>query len=167
MLFPAFNRSLDFAAGFAGLDGFAAVVEFLALGKPELYLGMTALGEVDAERHEGEALLLRLAHQLVDFFLVQEQFSGSGWIMIHDVAMAVGTDMTIVEKDFAVAGCGVAVLQIRPPVAQRFYFGALQHDSGFELFFDKIVVERFAVRHHDLLRLVFVFRHVAAMVRRP
>src|SRR5512147_490594 len=68
ILLSIFDCPFDLTAGFAGFDGVAAVVEFLAFGESQLDLGMTALGEVDAEGDEGEAFLLCLAEQLVDLF---------------------------------------------------------------------------------------------------
>src|SRR5512146_3426425 len=97
-LFSIFDRPFDFPACFAGFDGLAAVVELLAFGESQLDLGMTALGEIDAEGDEGEALLLGLAEQLVDLFLMQQQLADPERVVVHDVAVAVGTDMAVVEK---------------------------------------------------------------------
>ena len=56
-LFTIFNGSLDFAAGFPGLNRLPAVIQLLALCQPEFDLGVTALGEVNTERDEREAFL--------------------------------------------------------------------------------------------------------------
>src|SRR5215467_3444402 len=154
-----FYCALDFAACFSGFDGFAAVIEFLALGESEFHLRVAALREVDTEGNEREPLLLRLPQKLVDLSLVEQEFPNSGRVMIHDVAMAIGTHMTIVEKHLSLTHGGKAVLEVYPSFTQRFHLCALQYDSGFEFFLDKIVMERLAVRCHNLSRGIFVLRH--------
>lgn len=71
-LFSLFDRPLDFAAGFAGFDGFTPVVQLLAFRQAELHFGMAASGKIDAEGNEGQSFELRLADQLVDFLFVQQ-----------------------------------------------------------------------------------------------
>jgi hypothetical protein len=150
-----FDRTFDFPAGFPGLDGFPTIVEFLPLGQAELDLGMTAWGKIDAQGNQGQALLLGLAEQFIDLLLVQQQLTHTNRIMVHDVAVTIGTDVAMVQKHLsALHGC-VAILQIGPSVAQRFHFGPLQDDPGFEFFLDEILVIRFAVRNDDFLALFF------------
>ena len=82
----------------------------LAFGQPEFDLGKASLGEIDTERNERESLLLRLAEEFIDLLTVEEQFPSTERFVIHDVAMAVGTDMAIVEKGFAALYAGITVL---------------------------------------------------------
>ena len=81
-----------------------------AFGQPKLNLRKAPLGEIDAERDEGESLLLRLAEKLVDFLAVEEQFSGAERLVVHDVAVAIGTDVAVVEKDLSVPHASVTIL---------------------------------------------------------
>ena len=82
----------------------------LAFGEPKFDLGKASLGEIDAERDEREPLLLRPTEELIDLLAVEEQFPSTERLMIHDVAVAVGTDVAVVEKDLTVPHAGVTVL---------------------------------------------------------
>ena len=107
---------------------------FLAFGQPEFDFGMAPLGEIDAERDERETLLLRLAKELIDLLAVEEEFSSTERLVIHDVAVAVRTDVTIEQPDFSVLHKTVAVLEVDLPFANRLDLGTLQHHAGFKGF---------------------------------
>ena len=101
LLFSFLNGPLNFTACFTAFDGLASVVQFLAFGEPQLNLRVSALGEVDAQRHQGQPFLLGLPQQLVNLALMKQQLPDACGIMVHNVAMTVWTDMALVEKDFA------------------------------------------------------------------
>ena len=82
----------------------------LAFGQPEFDLGKASLGEIDTERNERESLLLRLAEEFIDLLTVEEQFPSTERFVIHDVAMAIRTDMAMVEKGFAALNAGITIL---------------------------------------------------------
>lgn len=82
----------------------------LAFGKSEFDLREAPLGEIDAERDEREPLLLRLAEKLIDLLTVEEQFSGAERLVVHDIAVAIGTDVAVVEKDLSVPHASVTIL---------------------------------------------------------
>jgi len=82
----------------------------LAFGQPEFNLGKTTLGKIDAERNECESLLLSLAEEFIDLLTVEEQFPSTERFMIHEVAIAIGTDMAMVEKNFAALYAGITIL---------------------------------------------------------
>jgi len=82
----------------------------LAFGQPEFDFGKAPLGEIDAERDEREPLPLCLAEELVDLLAVKEQFPSTEGLVIHDVAVAVGTDVAVVEEDLATLHAGVTIL---------------------------------------------------------
>ena len=107
---PLFHRPFHFAAGFAPLDAFPSVMQLLAFGQPEFDLGKAPLGEVDAERDEREPLLLRLAKELIDLLAVEKQLPSAERLVIHDVAVAVRTDVAVVEKDLSALHAGVTIL---------------------------------------------------------
>src|SRR5207245_9204906 len=69
--------ALCLALGVALRDGSALVVGPLALGHCQLDLGAAVL-EIDAQWHEGHALLARGAGQRVDLLAVQEQLAATG-----------------------------------------------------------------------------------------
>ena len=82
----------------------------LAFSQPEFDLGKAPVGKIDAERDKGEPLLLRLGEKLIDLFAVEEQLPGTERFVIHDVAVAIGTDVAVVEKNFATLHAGVTIL---------------------------------------------------------
>ena len=82
----------------------------LAFGQPEFDFGKAPRGEIDTERDKREPLLLGLTQELIDLLAVEEQFPSTERLMIHDVAMAVGTDVAVVEKDLAALYAGVTIL---------------------------------------------------------
>ena len=71
----------------------------LTFGQSKFHLGKTPLREIDAERDQCEPLLLRLPEQLIDLLAVEKQFPRSEGVVIHDVTVAVGTDVAMVEED--------------------------------------------------------------------
>src|SRR6185312_16246635 len=69
--------ALDLPRHLALADRLALVIEVLALRQRDLDLGPRARpGEVHARRHQGQASLLRAAHQALDLGLVQQQLAG-------------------------------------------------------------------------------------------
>ena len=82
----------------------------LAFGQSEFNFGKASLGKIDAERDEREPLLLRLAEKLIDLLAMEEQLPGAEGLVIHDVAVTVGADVAVVEKDLTVPHAGVAIL---------------------------------------------------------
>jgi hypothetical protein len=85
-------------------------MQLLAFGQPEFDLGKAPLGKIDAERDEREPLLLRLAKELIDLFAVEEELPSTERFVIHDVAVAIGADVAVMEKDLAALHTGVTIL---------------------------------------------------------
>lgn len=81
-----------------------------AFGQPEFNFGKAPLGKIDAERDKREPLLLRLAEKLIDLLAVEEQLPGTERLVIHDVAVTVGADVAVVEKDLTFPHAGVTIL---------------------------------------------------------
>jgi len=71
----------------------------LTFGQSKLHLGKTPFREIDAERDECEPLLLRLPEQLINLLAVEKQFPRSEGVVIHDVTVAVGTDVAVVKEN--------------------------------------------------------------------
>ena len=128
-------------------------------GQPEFNLGKATLGEIDAERDECEPLLLRLAKKFIDLLTVEEQFPSTEGLMIHEVAVAVGADVAVVEKDLAAFHAGVTILEIHPPFSQRFHLRTPEHDAGLELILDEIVVVGLAICDDRFFETVLLFPH--------
>ncbi len=157
-----FHRPFHFAAGFARFDGFPAVMLLLAFGQPEFDLSYAPLGEIDAERDEREPLLFRLAEELIDLLAVEEQFSRTERLVIHDVAVAVGTDVAVVEKDLVALHAGVTILQVYAPLSQGFDLRTLEHNARLELLINEIVMVGLAIRDHRFCEAVLLFPHQAS-----
>lgn len=81
-----------------------------AFGQPELHFGQASLGKINAERDEREPLLLGFTKEFIDFLAVEQQFPGTQRLVIHDVAMAVGADVAMMEKDLALLYAGITIL---------------------------------------------------------
>ena len=88
LLFSFFDGSLHFPTGFTSFDRLAAVIELFAFGQAKLHLGISTLGEINAQGDQRETLLLCLAKQLVDLRLMEKQSAHPRRIVIHDVAVA-------------------------------------------------------------------------------
>jgi len=157
-----FHRPFHFTAGFPILDGLTAIMLLLSFGQADFDLGEAPLGEINAERDERKSLLLRFAKELVDLLAVEEQLPGAERFVIRNVAVAVGTDMAMMEKNLVALHTGITVLQVHPPFAQRFNLRALKHDARLELLFNKIVMVRLPIRDHRLFKTVLLFPHEAS-----
>ncbi len=71
--------------------------------------------------------------------------------VVFPVAVRIRADVTVEEKCLAVLDRGIAVLEVYPALADGFHFGAEQHQPGFELVHDEIVVKCLPVGSHELL----------------
>src|SRR6476659_167222 len=83
------------------LLGFALVVQLLALGERELHFGAPLLVERALERHEGHALALDRADQLVDLPLVQQQLARALRRVIEAAGLLVFGDVGVDQPDLA------------------------------------------------------------------
>jgi hypothetical protein len=134
-------------------------MQLFTFGQPEFDLGKAPLGEIDAEGDERESLLLRLAKELIDLLAVEEQFPSTERLVIHDVAVAIGTDVAVVEKDLTALHAGVAILQVHAPLSQGFDLRTLEHDARLELLFNEVVVVGLAIRSDGFFALLFLLLH--------
>lgn len=122
----------------------ALVVRRLALGEAEFDLGLAAL-EVDAQRHEREAALLKLGRQLANLASMKKQLAVAQRIDVVDGALLVRGDVDASKRHRAVAHDGVAVLKRAAPIAEGLNLRSLQRDAGFEDLFDQVFVPSFPV----------------------
>lgn len=90
---------------------------------------------------------------------MEQQFARSDRVMVHDVAVTVGTDVAVIEKNLAIFDAGIAVLEIDSPIAKGLHLGSPQNNPRLEFFFDEIVVVGFPIGGYDFLLLVFLFGH--------
>jgi len=132
---------------------------FLALGQPDFNLGKAPFGEIDAERDDRQPLLLGLNQELIDLLAMEQEFPGTERLMIRKVAVAIRTDVAMVEKDLSLSHTGITVLQVHAPISQGLDLRALEHDARLELLFNEIVVVGFAIRDHRFFETVLLFPH--------
>src|SRR5699024_4224212 len=86
-----------------------ALVPFLlAAGEADEHLGMRA-EEVDLQRHDREALLARLARELLDLLLVQQQLALAAGGVVGPGALHVRGDVGVVHPHLAGVHVAVAV----------------------------------------------------------
>src|SRR5712692_4808083 len=97
---------------------------------------------------------------------MQQQGARTKGVVVHDVAVAIGADMAVVQADHPLVHAGVAVPEIHPALAQRLDLRPLQDDSGLQPLLDRVVVEGLAVGRGDFLCPVFlVLGHGATIAR--
>ena len=80
-----------------------------AFRQPDFDFGQTTIGEIDAERDNRQPLLLRLCEELVDLFAMEQEFPGAKRFMIRKVAVAIRTDVAMVEKDLSFFHTGITI----------------------------------------------------------
>ena len=143
------ERALDVALVGFFPEILPLVVVVFAGGERERELRAAVL-EVDLERHERPALFARLAEELHDLRLVQQEFSAAQGIVVELVALVVGAHMHVLEIDLAVLDEGEAVLEIRLACAQGFHLRADELDARLVGLVDEVVIARLAVLADDL-----------------
>src|SRR6266516_7273757 len=135
---------LDLAARIAIGDGAPLVTQLLAPPDRDFRLHLAVL-EVEAGRHEGEALFAHLRVEPVDLAPVQEELARPVGLVILAVARAVLRHVQADEPRLAVAHVGVRLLERRLPLPQRLHLGAGQHEAGLDPVEEAVVVPRAAV----------------------
>ena len=82
---------------------------FLAFGQPKFDFGQAPIREINAERDDREPLLLRLDEEFIDLLAMEKEFPGTERFMIRQVAVAVRTDVAMVEKDLSLSHTGITI----------------------------------------------------------
>src|SRR6516162_722919 len=85
-----------FPLGLTPPDGLAFVVRLLAFREADGDLHAAIL-QIHPDGHDRHAALRRLADQLADFLAVQQQLAAARGIVIAVAAIAVGTDVDVVD----------------------------------------------------------------------
>ena len=129
----------------------AFVVQFAAFAKANGDLDPGAL-EVDVQGDQGEALLIELPPQLVDFTAVGQQLAGAQRVVVEiSPGVAVGRDVHVVQLQFAVADQTEAIPQVGFAVADRLHLGSHQFDPCFQGLEDLVLVPGLTVvRQHAI-----------------
>src|SRR5262245_2102638 len=90
---------------------------------------------------------------------MKEQFPWSKGVVIRDVAVAVGTDMAMVEESLGTFHTGVTILEVHAPLSDGLDLGPLKHDARLELLLNEVVVVGLAIRSDRFFEPVLVFPH--------
>jgi hypothetical protein len=138
------DRRPGFLIRFAPLLGLALIPVLLALGNGKFAFD-PAISEVKPGGNERMPLDLRLCHEPANFFLVHQQLTGAGFIVVREIAVGVRTDMQVEEKRLPVLDEAIGVLEIRFSFADRFDFSPAEGHACLEFFEQEIVVAGDAV----------------------
>src|ERR1700730_11062085 len=139
------------------LDRLALVVGLLAGDQGDLDLGAAARIEIELQRHDGAALALDGADQLVDLLAVQQELARPARLMIEAVARGVFGDVGIDQPGLAALLGDIGFGDRAAPPAQRLDLGAGQRQPSLEGLLDEVVVPRLAVLgHHRAVQVGFL-----------
>src|ERR1044071_8373512 len=130
------------------LDGLALVVRLLAGDQRDLDLGAAARIEIDLQRHDGAALALDGAYELVDLGAMQQELARPARLVIEAVARGVDRDVGVDQPGLAALFRHVGFGDRAAPAAQRLHLGAGQSEPGLEDLLDEVIVPRLAVLGH-------------------
>src|SRR5581483_2109848 len=159
-----------FAIGGAAALGFALVPELLAAGEGHFHFHPAVL-KVHACGDEREAALLGFADQLAEFLGVDQELAGAQRVVVVDVAVLVGADVSVQQPELAVFDQAIGVFEVDTAAADRLDLGAGEYDAGLDLLGEGRVVRRSAVDGDVLNRDIgrtwgFPSRYADASVRR-
>src|ERR1044072_560572 len=143
----------------------ALVVQLLALGERELDLGAALVVEIELQRHQGHAVALDRADQLVDLALVQQQFARTLRRVIEAPGLQIFGDVGIDQPDLAAPRVGIGFGDRGLAGAQRLHLAAGERDAGLELLADLVVETRLAVLGDDLEAWFRLRRHQLTISR--
>jgi hypothetical protein len=110
------------------------------------------------QRHDGAALALDGADQLVDLPLVQQQLARPLALVVVAVARGVFRDVGVDQPGLAAVLGDIGLRDRAAPAAQRLDLGAGQRQAGLEGLLDEVVVPRLAVLGHHLAVQIRFFR---------
>jgi len=81
--------------------------------------------------------------------VVEEELPLPGGLVIVDVTMTIGADMTVEKNHLPPLDLGVAVLKVGFALPQRLYLSPHQHNPRLQLLEDKVIVKRFLIGGDD------------------
>ncbi len=140
-----FEGAVDVSFGVASGDGLAFVVLALAAHEGDLDFGEAGVVDIHAEGHDGPVALGCSCVQVIDLAPVEEEFAGTGFLVVGAISVPVLGDMDAHEPGFAIADENETFTQVYGAGAHRLDFGAGEGEAGLEGFFDEVVVAGFAI----------------------
>ncbi len=85
---------------------------------------------------------------------MKQKFASAERLMIHDVAVGIGTDVCVKEENLVVLYDGIAVGEVREAEAQGFDLGTLKREPGLEGLFNEIIMMGLAIRGNCRVRFI-------------
>lgn len=145
------HLALDFSLSISARDRLAFVILAFAPGHGNFDF-CTAIDEIHAKRHDGNAFLPDVVPQLGDFFLVEQKFSASCGFVILAAGRIVGCDVRIHQPGFHARfiNPNIGFLDADVPTSDRFDFTSEQYETCLVGFENVIVMPRLAVGRNDL-----------------
>lgn len=125
-------------------------MELLATADSQFDLGLAIL-DVHGHGNDGEPFDFCRLSELSDLGLIQEQAALSLGFVVVDVALLVGFDVAIYQRDFAIGNDGECTIERDVVLLYRLDFGAFKDNTGFECFEDFVLETGFAVLAYDLI----------------
>lgn len=126
------------------------VMELLSSAEGDLYLHQIA-PEIDRGGDEGEALLLHLSPQALDFLFVGQETARSLYLVVMDVAVGIRLDVERHQRQHVPLDGHIGVGEAEAPLPHALDLGADECDAALKVF-DHLVVEvRFFVLLQQLV----------------
>src|SRR5215472_14880972 len=164
----AIESLFGFLASFLGAFVLAAIPGFFALGHSDFDFG-DAVAEIDVQGNDRQTFGFGATRKFMNFTLVKKKFAIAERLVIPGTARQVLRDVGVDQIWAAGLEVHIGVADVGLAFAQRFHFGAVQDQPGFELFKKVIVVGGGAILRDDLLaRLGALFTlRLLSVFRRP
>lgn len=128
--------AFDVALRLAFSDIAPPVVELLAAREAELDLGAALVADVQAQRHDRQALGRGTAHELVDLRAMKQQLAVAARLVVVAVALLERRDVRAEQPRFALLDAGVGIGQVdlartrrSPLLARSSPLGAYRHSG--------------------------------------
>lgn len=134
-------------------DGFSLIVLPLALRQTDIHL-CPPIAQHDPQRDEGIPACFHFLCEVSDLRPVQEQFARPVRVVLVVVpSLAVRRDMHSVQPDLPILNARICLANVDAPRADRLDLGSRQHDPGFDLLLDVVIMPGTAIRHDDLFAI--------------
>jgi hypothetical protein len=143
--------ALDLAPRVAFRDVPPPIVGLLAPGEAQLHLRPALAGEVQAERHQRQALRLRPAQQLVDLGAPEEELPDALGLVVVAIALLERRDVGADQPRLVALDARVGVGDVDLAGADRLDLRAGQDEAGLDRLLDRELVSRLPVQRDGVL----------------
>ena len=141
---PLLHGAVDGALGIAFCNVIAFVIQLFTFAQSQFHLD-PGIFKVQGKRNQCQTFLLKRSIQLENFTLVHQHLARTNRVLVKDVALFIGGNMHLLDKQFPVLNVTPAVLEVDLSLAQRFDLGTKQFDAGLVSLLYKIVMSCFSI----------------------